>query len=225
MQIAGYTPNSFVDYPGNIAMTVFTAGCNMNCWYCHNAQLIHPAGTTVLYTEAHILAELERKRGFLDAVVISGGEPTLQNRLCEFMQSIKAMGFLVKLDTNGTRPQVINALIDAGVVDYIAMDIKAPLGRYSEICRRNIDTDAVRESIGIIISRMANYEFRTTLSPDLEVSDIAEIAKMICGAKRYTIQQYNTTDTATRPPHLPSYVAECADATKAILGAVCVKGL
>gem|GEM_PF-113790 len=225
MQIAGYTPNSFVDYPGNIAMTVFTAGCNMNCWYCHNAQLIRPGDTTVLYTEQHILAELERKSGFLDAVVISGGEPTLQSGLNNFIRQIKAQRYLVKLDTNGTRPNTIAALLEAGPIDYIAMDIKAPLGRYDEICRRSIDIEAIKESIDIIMSQAADYEFRTTLSPDLMAEDIAEIAHMISGAKRYTIQQYNPTERENRPPHTPSYIMQCANAAREVLDNVCVKGL
>ena len=231
MMIAGYVPNSFVDYPGKIAMVIFSPGCNMNCWYCHNRHLIRTSDSGILYNETAILAELEKKKDFLDAVVLSGGEPMLQTGLLDFAKAVKALGYLVKLDTNGTDPKKLRIVIDDGLVDYVAIDIKAPFSKYADICGRNISIDDIRESIDILILSNIDYEFRTTFSPDLDKEDLLEIAKSIHGAKRFALQQYRMPEhmmlehTIGREPHSPSYVRECADAVAGRFAELRVLGL
>ncbi len=210
MQIAGFVPNSFVDYPKKIAALVFAPGCNMNCTYCHNHHLLGRDASKVLYNPRSILSDLERKKGFIDGVVLTGGEPTLQSGLLDFAREIKNMDFLVKLDTNGTNPDVITAMLDEKLVDYIAMDIKAPFERYAEVCGRKIDTEKIKASIEIIRNSGIDYEFRTTFWPKLSKEDVITIANYLDGADMYTLQQYRTTERTTNvEPHAPSYVREC----------------
>ena len=192
MKIGGFVKNSFVDYPGNIACVVFVTGCNMRCWYCHNSHLFDSDHKTI--SELEIFDFLSSHKGFLDGVVVSGGEPTLQPDLVEFVEKVKKLGFLVKLDTNGTNPEVIKTLLDKKLVDYIAMDIKAPLEKYENITKVKNDLSKIKESINLIMSCGVDYEFRTTFSPDLSVADIEEIGKVISGAKRYSLQKYNTVE-------------------------------
>ena len=192
MFIAGYVKNSFVDYPGKIACSIFTVGCNMRCWYCHNSHILEKSKIKV--EESEILDFLQSRKGFLDGVVVSGGEPTLQPDLLEFLAKIKDMGYKVKLDTNGTNSKLLEKIIDLKLVDYVAMDIKAPLEKYSKItCTKN-DLESINESIDLLLENTVDYEFRTTFSPDLTVEDIEEICKRIKGAKAYSIQKYNTVD-------------------------------
>ena len=240
MRIAGFVPNSFVDYPGKIAMLVFTPGCNMNCWYCHNRHLIRAGTTDVYYNPASILADLEKKRGFLDAVVISGGEPTLHRGAADFAAQVKQKGYLVKLDTNGTNPAAVRAMLEAGTLDYVAMDIKAPFAKYEAVCGRAVNLDAVRETIALLANTYAaqegfSYELRTTFSPDLTQEDIlqlvheaAEISQQAAGAEipLYTLQQYRPTpQTENRPPHPPEYIRETAAKLEGILPKVRILGL
>ena len=152
MQIAGFVPNSFVDYPSKIATLIFAPGCNMNCTYCHNFHLLGRDSKKVLYNPRSILADLERKKGFIDGVVLTGGEPTLQPDLADFANQIKALGFLVKLDTNGTNPDIIEDMLKKELLDYIAMDIKSSFEKYDDICGRKIDIEKVKRSIDIIMN-------------------------------------------------------------------------
>lgn len=215
MQIAGFVPNSFVDYPGKIAALVFAPGCNMNCVYCHNYHLLKRDASRVLYNPRSILADLERKQGFVDALVLTGGEPTLQPKLSEFAAEVKKLGFLVKLDTNGTNPQVISHMLDKGLLDYIAMDLKAPFEKYEQVCGKSVDVGKIKKSIEIIMSSGIENEFRTTFWPELTKEDILETAGYVIGAKRYTLQQYRKTErTEDTEPHQRSYVAECGEELK-----------
>lgn len=212
MQIAGFVPNSFIDYPSKIAALVFAPGCNMNCTYCHNFHLLGRDASKVLYNPRSILSDLERKRGFIDGIVLTGGEPTLQNGLVDFARKLKDMDFLVKLDTNGTNPDVISDMLDKALIDYIAMDIKAPFERYDEVCGRKIDIDKIKKSIDIIMKSNIKYEFRTTFWPKLLKEDIEKIASHIKGAQCYTLQQYRPTErTSMVEAHSPSYVCECGE--------------
>lgn len=194
MKIAGIVRQSLVDYPGKLAAAVFTQGCNMNCVFCHNRCLVAEQGETPSVQEDEVLSFLEKRRKFLDGVVVSGGEPTLQPDLEGFIEKVKAMGFLVKLDTNGTRPGVIKKLFDKKLVDYVAMDVKAPMKRYREICRSEVDERDILESMTLIRDSDADYEFRTTYCPQLNETDIREIGRLIAGAKKYVLQQYRETD-------------------------------
>ena len=187
MEIAGIVKNSFVDYPGNIAATIFTCGCNMNCWYCHNRDLI--TQQTGDYDENKILDFLKERKGFLDAVVVTGGEPTLQTDLKEFVKKVKDMGYLVKLDTNGTNPEIVQELLNEKLLDYIAMDIKAPFHKYGYITKID-NIEDVKKSVIIIKNSGVKYEFRTTFAPTLSNDDIKQILVELNGCEVYSLQQY-----------------------------------
>ncbi len=194
MKIAGLQKNSFVDYPGKICAVIFTPGCNMDCSYCHNRALIdgvHESITTV----GEVLTFLEKRKGFLEGVVISGGEPTLQKGLLPFFAELKRMGYSIKLDTNGTNPDVVEELLHAELIDYIAMDFKAPYEKYSEICGTEVDIRNIMKSVNVLINSAVDYEFRTTLAPGLDKKDIVEIAKEISGARLYVLQKCRNVST------------------------------
>ena len=187
MNIGGIVKNSFVDYPEKIACVIFTTGCNMNCWYCHNKHLLN--GNPSKLDENEILNFLQEHKTFLDAVVISGGEPTLQPDLQDFIKKIKGMGYLIKLDTNGTNYTELKNLIENNLIDYVAMDIKAPIDKYSLITSC-YDIQSIKRSILLLKQGKIKYEFRTTFSPDLTLDDFLSIAKELKGAENYSIQQY-----------------------------------
>lgn len=188
MQIAGFLKNSFVDYPGHIACVVFALGCNMNCWYCHNAHLLtHHEDIT----EAEVFNFLKQRKGMIEGVVVSGGEPTLQADLPEFIKRIKGMGYKVKLDTNGTNFALLRGLIAAQLIDFVAMDIKAPFEKYKKITGTDDDIESIKASVSLLMQNKVDYEFRTTFSPDLTLDDLEQIAKNVAGAKKFVIQKYN----------------------------------
>jgi len=189
MLIAGIVKSSVIDYPGTICTVLFTGGCNLSCGYCHNPELINFAGIPL--NGAEILDFLERRRKFIDAVCISGGEPCIQQGLYEFIEVLKAKGFKIKLDTNGTRPDVLERLVRSQLLDYIAMDVKAPFRKYHSVTGAFVDINAIKRSIGLIKEISVEYEFRTTLcKPMIEKEDIISIAKGIKGAKSYYLQQF-----------------------------------
>lgn len=194
MKIGGIQKLSTVDYPGHIAASIFTVGCNMRCGYCHNPELVLPERYVDTIPEEDILLFLQSRQGLLDAVVISGGEPTMQRDLPEFIAKVKALGFKVKLDTNGTDPNMVRQLIDTKLVDFIAMDVKGPLEKYVQIAARPIDHDAIMASIAQI--RRVDHEFRTTIvAGDIVMSDIAKIGELVKGAKRFALQKFVPGDT------------------------------
>ncbi|MDD4210852.1 MAG: anaerobic ribonucleoside-triphosphate reductase activating protein [Clostridia bacterium] len=189
MEIAGYIKTSFVDYPDKICTTVFTAGCNMNCWYCHNNQLL--SGKHLNFYE-EVMEHLNKRRGQIDAVTVSGGEPTLNKHLEEFIKEVKALGYLIKLDTNGLKPNILKNLLDHNLLDYVAMDIKAPFSKYEKITQVKIDENKIKASIELLKNSNIEYEFRTTFSPDLNLDDIKEIAKLAEGCKNFSLQAYKS---------------------------------
>jgi len=208
MKIAGFVKQSLVDYPGRIAASVFTQGCNMNCVFCHNRCLVGENGENGPIDPEDIFSFLRNRKRFLDGVVVTGGEPTLQPELEGFVKRVKDMGYPVKLDTNGTQPQVLKRLLDKNLLDYIAMDIKAPMKKYHEICRSDINEHALLESITLIMESSAAYEFRTTYCPQLNETDIFEIGEMIHGAKKYVLQQYRETDPQKGGYNGKTYLAQ-----------------
>ncbi|MBF0483544.1 MAG: anaerobic ribonucleoside-triphosphate reductase activating protein [Candidatus Omnitrophica bacterium] len=192
MKIGGLIKFSLIDFPGKIAAVIFVQGCNFRCPYCHNPELVDPKSYSALIHEEEVLDFLNKRRGQLGGVVITGGEPTLQLDLLPFSLNVKNMGYALKLDTNGSRPEVIQALIDQNVLDYIAMDIKAPFVKYFDVAGVDNFADNVKQSIEIIKDSALDYEFRTTFIPGLMTeNDIVEIAEMIKGAKRYKLQLFN----------------------------------
>ena len=186
MQIGGIQKSSLLDYPDKISAIVFTQGCNFRCGYCHNPELIVMKKKPEL---SGFFDFLQTRKGKLDGVVITGGEPCLQTDLHDFIKKIHNLGFCVNLDTNGSMPDVLQQVISD--VDYVAMDIKAPLEKYSEIAKININTEKIKESINIIMNSTADYEFRTTvLKSQLNIEDFENIGKLIKGAKRYYLQKF-----------------------------------
>lgn len=194
MKIAGVQKSSTIDYPGNISAVIFTQGCNMNCGYCHNRQLIGADNRDCIFDKDGIFAFLQKRRDLLDAVVVSGGEPTIQKDLPDFFRSVKSMGFKTKLDTNGTNPQSLKGLIDENLLDYVAMDIKAPLCKYKMVCCSSVNTENIMRSIDILKNSNIEYEFRTTYTPELCDKDLIDILDTIKGADKYVLQQYKEVD-------------------------------
>lgn len=193
MKIKGFQKSSFIDYPDKISAVIFTGGCNFRCGYCHNGELVINK-LEALKTE-EVFALLEKRKKYIDAVCISGGEPTLQKDLPEFLSRIKSLGFLVKLDTNGTNPDVLTELLKRELLDYIAMDIKAPLKKYRKITLEKADIEKIKRSVEIIKNSKVEYEFRTTVCKELiSPSDILAIAKEIRGCRKYTIQNYRESE-------------------------------
>lgn len=196
MQIAGLQKTSLVDYPAKIATVIFTLGCNFRCPYCHNPNLITAVSSDSLFDETVVFDFLKQRQGKIDAVVVSGGEPTIQKNLKKFFQKIKDLGFLAKLDTNGTNPDLLLDLVDSHLIDYVAMDIKAPLEKYTDVVCRNVDILKIQESIDFLIQCSVDYEFRTTVvKSQLTINDFEKIGHLLSGAKRYYLQKFVNTTT------------------------------
>lgn len=189
MKVAGFQKNTFIDYPGKIASIVFLGGCNMRCYYCHNSQILTQSANSIDFDE--VLEQIKKQKGFIDGVVISGGEPTLHPNLLEIIRAIKELDLLVKLDTNGAEPELLKQLVNDGLVDYVAMDVKAPLGRYADIVGTGIDITKVEESIKFLKGQTkVDYMFRTTLAPMLVEDDILLMAQLLKGSKTFQLQQF-----------------------------------
>lgn len=193
--INGLQPTSLIDYPGKIVSTIFFGNCNFRCPYCHNSDMVFNQGLPQI-DESVLIEHLENRRGKLDGICITGGEPTLHADLPELIRHVKERGFLVKLDSNGTNPKMLEELLSDGLVDYIAMDIKAPKERYSEIVRVNVNMDLIQRSIDLIREMAPDYEFRTTLVKELITEgDLIAIGEWIDGSKRYALQQFRPYKT------------------------------
>jgi len=191
MNIGGLQKFSMIDYPSKLAAIIFTLGCNFRCGYCHNPELVLPEKFNPSLDENKILEFFKTRIGKLDAISITGGEPTLQKDLVQFMKKIKDLGFLIKLDTNGTDPKMLKKIIDNKLVDYIAMDIKAPLEKYEGVIKNKVDLENIKKSIKIIMESGLDYEFRTTIvKSQLSVSDLLAIGKLIKGANIYYLQKF-----------------------------------
>ena len=183
---------TLLDYPGQVACTVFLSGCNLRCPYCHNPGLVLPersSGPEISESEA--LAFLEQRKGKLDGVCVTGGEPTLQPELPEFLKKLRDLGYAIKLDTNGTNPGMLERLISDGLLDYAAMDIKNSPLRYAETCGGSDVLSKVRESAALLLYGTADYEFRTTVCKPLHTEkEMEEIGIWLKGAKRYFLQPF-----------------------------------
>jgi pyruvate formate lyase activating enzyme len=197
MHIGGIEKFSLLDFPGRPAAVIFTQGCNFRCGYCHNPELVYPSLFQPLVTESEVFEFLESRRGKLDGVVITGGEPTIQEDLIPFIKKIREMGFAVKLDTNGMNPRVLAELIapaldgDVPLVDYLAMDIKGPLKKYERVACAVIDPANIKESIRLIMASGIDYEFRTTVvRSQLMPADFPMIGRLIRGARLYALQRF-----------------------------------
>jgi len=195
MLIGGIQTLTLLDFPGKVATTIFTAGCNFRCGYCHNPELVLPElikkNQDNLIPEKKFFNFLKSRENFLDGVAITGGEPTLQPDLVGFITKIKAMGLLVKLDTNGTNPEMIKELISQNLVDYYAMDVKHPLDIYDKITSTPFTAKIFQKSINLIRNSGIDHEFRTTVIAEYHTPEIIEkIAKTVQGCHLYTLQNF-----------------------------------
>lgn len=192
MTIHGLNKTTLLDYPGRVAATVFTGGCNFRCPFCHNASLVLDPNSQPSIPMQEVLSFLNKRKHILSGVCITGGEPTLEPDLSGFLTQVKGFGLSVKLDTNGYRPDVIADLLKQGLLDYIAMDIKSCLSRYPRVCGvASPDVNKIRESVTLIMSSGIDYEFRTTIVPTLHsMEDLVTLASEIKGCKAYYLQPF-----------------------------------
>jgi pyruvate formate lyase activating enzyme len=198
IQIGGLQKSTLIDYPGRIAATVFLCGCNFRCPFCYSSEIVLPEKIEKQpkISEKDLLGFLKGRKGLLEGVVICGGEPTLNKELPDFAGKIKKMGFLVKLDTNGSNPEMLEDLIKKKLVDYVAMDMKGPKERYNEFIGGKISIEKVQKSIDILRKNEVDCEFRSTIVPALhQKEDVLAMAKWISGAKRYFLQNFRPEKT------------------------------
>ncbi|MBI5037419.1 MAG: anaerobic ribonucleoside-triphosphate reductase activating protein [Candidatus Kerfeldbacteria bacterium] len=194
MRIGGLQKFSMIDYPGLVSAIVFTTGCNFRCGYCHNPELVKPEYFLPPIPVEDILEFLRARQGKLEAVVITGGEPTVHPDLPQFIGAIKALGYKIKLDSQGTNPAMLDSLIQDRLIDYIAMDIKGPLNRYAEITNMPVNPADIQESIRLIMASGLPYEFRTTIVREqLGTADFRSMAQLIRGAEKYYLQKFIPT--------------------------------
>ena len=191
MKFYGFQKMTMLDFPGRVACLVFTGGCNLRCPFCHNALLV-TQNDGVTYSEEEILEYLKKRKGLLDGICVSGGEPLLQVGLDDFLKKVKDLGYAIKLDTNGTFPTRLKKLVSSGLVDYVAMDIKNCKEKYPKTCgTTGVDMSKIEESVEFLLSGKVDYEFRTTIVDGLhKTQDIVKIGEWIQGAKKYFLQNF-----------------------------------
>jgi pyruvate formate lyase activating enzyme len=216
MKIGGLQKVSLIEYPGKISAIIFTQGCNFRCPYCHNPELVDPDLYGECQSKESLFSFLEKRKGKLDAVSITGGEPTIQQDLIALIEHVKKLGFLVKIDTNGSNPEVMKLIIGRKLIDYIAMDVKGPLGKYKVLTRSQIDEDLIQQSIAMIMASGIPYEFRTTvLKSQLDENDLLEMGKLIRNARLYVFQQFVASKTLDQNyAHETTYSLEELNAIK-----------
>lgn len=230
--IKGFNPATFIDWEGKLACVIYLAGCNFRCRYCHSHSLIFEPDLLPDISFEQIRQFLQEKKGWLDGVIIGGGEPTLYEDLFFLLKEIKDFKFLIKLDTNGSNPQIIKQLLAKGLVDYIAMDIKAPLEikRYESVVGVEVDINKIKTSIDILLNSKIDYEFRTTVVPTLLTQqDILKISQSISGAKKYVLQQFNPKDALDDEmskviPYPLAELTKCAELAKEFVRDSFVRG-
>lgn len=232
MLIAGVQKLTLLDYPGQVACTVFTGGCNFRCPYCHNASLVLPERVREEPGGAEaVLRFLQKRRGVLDGVAVSGGEPLLQAGLAEFLRAVRAMGYRVKLDTNGSFPERLRALVEEGLVDFVAMDVKNAPALYAETVGCSLlDISAVERSREYLMSGAVEYEFRTTLVRGLHTPEsVREAAEWIAGARAYYLQQFRDSGDVLAAANLGAFTDDemraMADMARPFVPSVRLRGV
>ncbi|MFA7087758.1 MAG: anaerobic ribonucleoside-triphosphate reductase activating protein [Patescibacteria group bacterium] len=218
MIIGGLEKLTLLDYPEHLAAIIFTQGCNFRCRYCYNPMLVWPDGGLdgknkkekgfPIIDQKDLFLFLENRIGRLDGVVITGGEPTLHHDLPDFIKKIKSLGYLVKLDSNGTNPDMLEKLINEKLIDYIAMDLKAPLEKYESVVGAAVNCNNIKKSVKIIMNSGLPYEFRTTVVPGLLIEDdFVDMGKIIKGAKKWYLQKFKSDTELVDKNYqaLPSY--------------------
>lgn len=201
MKIHGFQSLTLLDYPGKVACTVFLGGCNFRCPFCQNTGLVLSPEREAVVPMEEVLGVLRKRRGMLDGVCITGGEPTLTSDLPEFIGRVREMGYLVKLDTNGYRPDVLEKLLENGMLDYVAMDIKSSRERYAKVAGLpGLDLNRIQRSVELLMGGNVDYEFRTTVAQGLHTrEDIEAIGKWLQGCRRYFLQNYQESDQVMMP--------------------------
>jgi len=199
MRISGFQKLTLVDYPGHTACIIFTQGCNFKCPFCHNSSLINTENNSNEIDEQVLFDYLDKRKGLIDGVCISGGEPLLQNDIVLFIKKIKGKGYKIKLDTNGSNPSVLNSLIENGLVDYVAMDIKNSFSKYETTSGVNVNISNIKKSIDVLKNSSIDFEFRTTIVKELHCyEDIKEILDFIGPNVKYYIQNYRDCETVLK---------------------------
>lgn len=194
MVIGGFQKFSLSDFPGKISAIVFTRGCNFRCPYCHNPELVDPERYVSPIAEETVIAHLQNREGRIQGVVVTGGEPTQHEDLPAFLERVKGVGCAVKLDTNGSHPALLKQLVDSGLVDFIALDVKAPFRLYSSVARVSVDTADIHRSIRLVIESGIPHEMRTTYVESLlSLDDMREIAETVRGCKALVVQSFRPT--------------------------------
>ncbi len=191
MQIKGFHKTSMVDYPGKVTSVIFLTNCNFRCPYCHNPEIVLNDPEIKEISQDYIIKEMKDRKKWIDAICITGGEPCLHKDLPEFIAKVKKEGFLVKLDTNGTNPEMIKELLDKKLVDFIAMDIKSNIEDYEKIAKTKVDLEKIKKSVDLIRNSKVDYEFRTTVVPDMhERENIKKIGEWLKGSKKFALQNF-----------------------------------
>ena len=241
MKIHGLNKLTLLDYPGHMACLIFTGACNYRCPFCHNASLVLDPNSQPAISEEEIFAFLQSRKGILEGICISGGEPTLQADLPEFIRKVRGMGFHIKLDTNGSRPGILKGLLDEGLVDYVSMDIKNAPGKYlttigipfdSQASTDNLITDSVRQSAELLMQSGIPYEFRTTVVKELHSEDdLLTIGRWLNGARAYYLQSFRDSETLVGAvlgqfhAYAPEQMRVFRDMLKPYFGTVEVRGI
>jgi len=222
MLISGLAKSSLIDYPGLISCVLFVPGCNYNCFYCHNRSLID--GTHDVIETGVVEDFLKKRLGLLDGVVITGGEPTLQSDLISYMKMIKNLDYKIKLDTNGSSPQIIEQLLKIGLCDYFAVDYKAPSARYKEICGNNANAETVLQTIKLLLEARTDFEVRTTVIPQLAENDLICMSSELPVIPRYVLNRYRPPvkflpcdkDRIEKKPYTQSQIIEFVNTIRSI---------
>lgn len=230
MQISGIQKLTLLDYPGKLACTIFTDGCNFRCPFCHNAPLVLPDREKQRMDESEVLELLKKRRGILEGVAVTGGEPTLQADLEDFLVKVKELGYKIKLDTNGTRPEVIKRLIERGLLDRVAMDIKDAPERYPAAVGAKVDIAAIERSKELLLEGKVEYEFRTTVVKGIHTKEsLLSAARWISGAKEYYLQQFKDSGDLILPNGLSAFdeneMHDLCEAVREIVPTVTLRGV
>lgn len=222
---------TLLDYPGKVACTLFTAGCNFRCPFCHNAGLVLPDRLEeASISEDEVMSFLKKRAGMLDGVAITGGEPLLHTDMPEFLGKIKSLGYKIKLDTNGSNPKLLKEIVNAGLVDRVAMDIKNAPTEYNKTAGCSVDMEKIEESKDFLLTGTCDYEFRTTVVKGIHTKEsIVAAAKWISGAKEYYLQQFKDSGNLIAPdtfePFDENEMHELADAVRSFVPTVEVRGV
>ena len=200
MRIGGLQKCSLIDYPGKLAAVIFTQGCNFRCPYCHNRELVLPSEFKDIIPQEEVFDLLRKRRRYLEGVVVTGGEPTEQEDLITFLERVKKLGYVIKLDTNGSRPHIIREIIERRVVDYMAMDVKTSLEKYQKAIGVAFPISKIKESIELIKHSGVQHEFRTTVvQPFCNFEDVREVATLVKGAQAYNLQAFRPSPKMINP--------------------------